>query len=78
VSLHPTATLCRCGVSLDLCADCRGWLAEHARAIELLWKVRLTWWAKYPEAPASGWSEESEAADFREGLYLASYKLLRQ
>ena len=75
---HPTGTLCRCGVSLDLCADCRGWLELHSMRIRLVWGVRLDAWGA--QKPGQVWvrTQSAERADFREGLYLASYKLLRQ
>ena len=75
---HPTGTLCRCGVSLDLCADCRAsWEVNKAR----MWLYFSSWWRAvtvYADILTPDAHLRQDAADFREGLYLASYKLLRQ
>ena len=77
---QPTATLCRCGVSLDLCADCRQWHAANAPRIDRKWHMILDTWGDTVAMDAGlVWtpSAQGTAADWREELNFASYRLRR-
>ena len=67
----PSATLCRCGGQLALCADCMGWMREHSPRIEANWRVLLKWWGNGYQVEGIG------DADTAEGFYLQLYKLNR-
>jgi hypothetical protein len=64
----PSGTLCRCGHLLECCADCRDWHAANAPRIDRKWHMILDTWTP---------SAQGTAADWREELNFASYKLRR-
>lgn len=64
-------TMCRCGVLLASCADCRSWLIAESPRIEAQWQVLCRWWGRGMQI------DTIQAADHAEGFYRAYYLLWR-
>jgi hypothetical protein len=60
---QPDVTLCRCGVQLAFCADCRGWLAENSARIA----DAIEWWhirtVEHGLDPGPVWGADAAEAD---------------